>query len=31
MEIYRNLGQTTSASLEIERDGEIVTVDVELE
>ncbi|WP_339899308.1 type II secretion system protein GspC [uncultured Gilvimarinus sp.] len=31
MEIYRNLGQTTSASLEIERDGEIVTIDVELQ
>ncbi|WP_049723148.1 type II secretion system protein GspC [Gilvimarinus polysaccharolyticus] len=31
MEIYRNLGQTTSASLEIERDGETVTIDVELE
>jgi len=31
MEIYRNLGQATSASLEIERDGETVTIDVELE
>lgn len=31
MEIYRNLGQATSASLEIERNGEPVTVDIELE
>lgn len=31
MEIYRNLGQATSASLEVERNGEVVTIDVELE
>jgi general secretion pathway protein C len=31
MDIYRSLGQATSASLEIERDGDIVTVDIELE
>lgn len=30
MEIYRELGNATSASLEIERDGEIITVDVGL-
>lgn len=31
MEIYRNLGQATSASLEIERNGDLVTIDVELQ
>ncbi|MDO3388719.1 type II secretion system protein GspC [Gilvimarinus sp. SDUM040013] len=31
MEIYRNLGQATSASLEVERNGDTVTIDVELE
>ncbi|MBU2886251.1 type II secretion system protein GspC [Gilvimarinus agarilyticus] len=31
MEIYRNLGQTTSASLEVERNGDIVIIDVELD
>lgn len=30
MEIYRELGDATSASLEIERDGELITVDVGL-
>ncbi|MCP8900339.1 type II secretion system protein GspC [Gilvimarinus xylanilyticus] len=30
MEIYRNMSQATSASLEVERDGEVVIIDVEL-
>lgn len=31
MQIYRNLGQTTSASLEIERDGSPMSVDIQLD
>lgn len=31
MEIYRNLGQATSASLDVERNGDTVTIDIELE
>ncbi len=31
MEVYRNIGQATSASLEIERDGSPVSVDIQLD